>query len=58
MIKLKVIKGYRKALEVLSRKSVSIFTADEEKAARDIIDKVRLEGDKALREYTLEYDGV
>jgi histidinol dehydrogenase len=55
---LKVIKGYEKALKKLSRKSESMFTADIEKAVRDTIVKVRLDGDKALREYTLKYDGV
>jgi len=58
VVKLRVIKGYKEALKTLARKGRSVFTAREEKAVRDIITKVRFEGDQALREYTLKYDGV
>jgi len=58
VVRLKVIKGYEEAFEALSRDSAGVLTADIEKAVRDIIAKVRLDGDKALREYTLKYDGA
>lgn len=56
-----IIEGFQSAKPVLSRQ-VSGFTAggtdDRELVVRRIIDEVRIRGDAALYDYTLEFDGV
>jgi histidinol dehydrogenase len=57
---LKVIKGFKSAKLVLSRKApVEVFGGDaREQVVRQIIDEVRTKGDRAVIDYTLKLDGV
>jgi len=58
---LRIIEGFESAKLVLSRRDSAqraLEVDDREQAVRQIIDEVRLKGDAALFEYTVQFDGV
>ena len=58
---MRIIEGFESAKLVLSRRDSAqraLEVDDREQAVRQIIDEVRLKGDAALFEYTVQFDGV
>lgn len=58
---MKIIKGFEAAKIALSRRGPSadaLETDEREQTVRQIIENVRRRGDAALRDYTLQFDGV
>ena len=61
MARLKIIKGFEQAKSVLSRQAPTKELPSingREREVRNIIDEVRRRGDDALRDYTLQFDGI
>ena len=58
---MKIIKGFEQAKSVLSRQAPTKELPSingREREVRNIIDEVRRRGDDALRDYTLQFDGI
>ena len=56
---MKIIEGFESARRVLTRQvPVDFYPGELEGAVRQIIDEVRRNGDAALRDYTLKFDGI
>jgi len=56
---LKIIEGFEPARAVLSRQvPTDVYPEELEDAVRQIINEVRRNGDAALRDYTLKFDGL
>ena len=56
---MKIIEGFKSARPVLSRQvALDFYPGELEAAVRQIINEVRRNGDAALRDYTLKFDGV
>ena len=56
---MKRVEGFKAAKAVLSRQDVAEYYQSElEPAVKSIIDDVRVNGDAALRKYTLKFDGI
>ena len=56
---MKIIEGFEPARLVLTRQvPVDFYPGELEGAVRQIIDEVRRNGDAALRDYTLKFDGI
>ena len=56
---MKIIEGFEPARLVLSRPvPTDVYPEEQEDAVRQIINEVRRNGDAALRDYTLKFDGL